>query len=157
MANLGTEFDASQVEPSAPLEPVPPGEYVAQIKNSEMKPTKKGDGQYLQLDIEITEGDFKCRKFFDRLNLDNPNETAAEIAHRTLSAICHAVGVLKVKDSSQLHYKRMLVRVDVEKRDGYAAQNVVKSYKPLEGASGETTTAASSSEAPAVKKPSWSR
>ena len=75
-----------------------------------------------------------------------------EIANRELSAICHAVGVLKVRDSNQLHYKRMLVSVVVEKRDGYQPQNVVKGYKPLEGAGAAATTVET---APAVKKPSW--
>lgn len=158
MANLGQDFDATQVEPAAPLEPVPPGDYVVHIKNSEMKPTKKEDGQYLNLEMEVTEGEYKGRYIFDRLNLQNPNQTAVEIAHKTLSAICHAVGVMKVKDSSQLHYKRMLVRVDVEKREGYSAQNVVKSYKPLAG--GDVVGNGSESAAPAasaVSKPSWAR
>ncbi|CAN5149240.1 hypothetical protein BH10PLA2_BH10PLA2_19890 [soil metagenome] len=155
MANLNGEFDATQVEPAAPMEAVPPGEYVMQVKNSEMKSTKSGNGQYLQLDMEITEGDFKGRMIFERLNLDNPNETAVEIANRTLSAICHAVGVLKVRDSSQLHYKRMLVRVDVEKRDGYSAQNVVKAYKALDGTVAQA--AESSSAGATTKKPNWSK
>jgi hypothetical protein len=154
MANLGNEFDATQVEPSAPLEPVPPGEYVMQITDSEMKPTKKEDGQYLQLALEITEGDYKGRKVFERLNLDNPNQTAVEIAHKTLSAICHAVGVMKVRDSSQLHYKKMLVRVDVEKQEGYGAKNIVKAYKPLDGAAQQP---AAESSAPVTKKPSWAK
>ncbi len=159
MASLNGEFDASQVEPSAPLEAVPPGEYVAQIKNSEMKPTKKKDqhgnpvGNYLQLDFEITEGDYKGRMFFARLNLDNPNQTAVEIANRELSSICHAVGVLKVRDSSQLHYKRMIVRLDVEKSEGYEASNVVKAYKPIDGQAPVATASASAGGG----KPAWAR
>lgn len=156
MANLGYEFDATQVEPSQPLEALPPGEYVAQVKNSEMKPTKAQTGQYLQLDFEVTEGEHRGRLFFARLNLDNPNQTAVEIAHRELSAICHAVGLMKVRDSSQLHYKKMLVRLDVEKRDGYSAQNVVKGYKPLDGGQGQAA-ASSGDAAPAVKKPAWAK
>lgn len=155
MAYLNEEFDASKVEPAAPLEPVPPGDYVVHIKNSEMKDTKKGDGKYLNLEMEVTEGDYKGRFIFDRLNLDNPNQTAVEIAQKTLSAICHAVGVLKVRDSSQLHYKRMLVSVDVEKRDGYSAQNSVKAYKSVDGS--QPAAAAATSEAAKTTKPSWSK
>ena len=50
MANL-QGFDANQVEPSDDLEPIPDGKYVAVITDSEMKPTKAGTGNYLQLDV----------------------------------------------------------------------------------------------------------
>lgn len=156
MANLGYDFDATQVEPSAPMDPIPPGEYVMQITDSEMKDTKNRDGQYLQLALEVTEGEYRGRKVFDRLNLSNPNQTAVEIAHKTLSSICHALGIMKVRDSNQLHYKRMLVRVDVERRDGYAASNVVKAYKASDGhaqaagstGSGQPATASAGGKAP---------
>lgn len=128
MAFLGQNFDASTVEPSSTLEAVPPGTYEVAIIDSDMKDTKKGDGQYLQLTLEIAKGDYKGRKIFERLNIDNPNEVAKEIAFKTLSAICRAVGVLQVKDSNQLHSRPMFARVDVEKRDGYEPSNVVKKY-----------------------------
>jgi hypothetical protein len=38
-AKLRGTFDASSVEPNAPLEPLPPGEYIAQIVQSEMRVT----------------------------------------------------------------------------------------------------------------------
>ena len=55
MANL-SGFDANQVEPSADFEPIPAGKYLATIVESEMKPTKSGTGNYLQLTFEILEG-----------------------------------------------------------------------------------------------------
>ncbi len=50
MANLNG-FNANEVEPAAPFEPLPAGKYLAAITASEMKPTKKGDGSYLQLEF----------------------------------------------------------------------------------------------------------
>lgn len=85
-------FDASGVEPAAPLELLPPGKYVAQIVQSEMQPTKLGDGQMLCLELDILEGPHRGRKLWDRLNLVNRSQQTMEIAQRTLSAICHAVG-----------------------------------------------------------------
>ena len=156
MAYLHQEFDASQVEPSRPLEALPPGEYIAQIKNSEMKPTKKEDGKYLNLELEVMDGEFKGRMFFERLNLDNPNQMAVDIAYKTLSAICHAAGVMKIKDSNQLHYKPMLVRLDVEKREGYDPQNVVKAYKPLNGTGeGANPVSVASAAGASASRPSW--
>ena len=84
-------FDANQVEPSADFEPIPAGKYEAVITESEMKPTKAGTGHYLQLTFQVVEGEFKNRLLWARLNLDNPNATAVQIARAELSAICRAV------------------------------------------------------------------
>jgi hypothetical protein len=127
MAKLGGTFDASSVEPNAPLEALPPGDYKVQILQSEMQVTKAGTGQMLCLDMEVIEGPLQGRHVYDRLNLINPNPTAEEIAQRTLSAICHAVGKLQVADSEELHFLPLLVRVAV-KPNGY---NEVKGYKPV--------------------------
>ena len=127
MAKLGGTFDATGVEPNAPLEPLPPGDYEVQILQSEMRVTKAGTGQMLWLDMEVLQGPLKGRHVYDQLNLINPNPTAEEIAQRTLSAICHAVGKLQVADSEELHFQSLLVRVAV-KPNGY---NEVKGYKPV--------------------------
>jgi hypothetical protein len=127
MAKLGGTFDASGVEPNAPLEALPPGDYKVQILQSEMRVTKAGTGQLLWLDMEVLEGPLKGRHVYDQLNLINPNPTAEEIAQRTLSAICHAVGKLQVADSEDLHFVPMMVRLAV-KPNGY---NEVKGYKPV--------------------------
>ena len=45
MASLNGTFDATEVAPAVPLEVLPPGKYLAQLIESEMAPTKAGDGQ----------------------------------------------------------------------------------------------------------------
>ncbi|MFZ1416703.1 MAG: DUF669 domain-containing protein, partial [Defluviicoccus sp.] len=134
MAQLGTTFDATTIEPNKPFEPVPPGQFPAQIVNSEMRLTKDGRGQYLWVEIDILDGPYAGRKLFDRLNLVNANPTTVEIAQRTLSAICHAVGKMQVDDSEQLHLIPLLVDVKVQPpKNGYDAQNSIR-YLPLERA-----------------------
>ena len=136
MAQLGFNggFDATQVDPSSTFDPVPPDDYLVQVINSEMKPTKDGQGQYLQLEMDILDGEYQGRKVFDRLNLLNNNPQTVEIAQRTLSAICHATGVLNVQDSEQLHFIPMIVKVVVKPAQGqYSASNEVKGYKPVNG------------------------
>jgi hypothetical protein len=147
MAKLGGTFDASSVEPNAPLEALPPGDYKVQILQSEMRVTKAGTGQMLWLDMEVLEGPNQGRHVYDQLNLINPNPTAEEIAQRTLSAICHAVGKLQVADSEELHFQPLLVRVAV-KPNGY---NEVKGYKPV------PQPGASSAPTPAANRPVTSR
>lgn len=137
MAFLGGSFDASQVEPKGDYRPVPPGEYKVQITSSEFCQTSTGNGHQLKLELEILEGDQAGRRLYDRLNLDNPNAQAVEIAQRTLSAICHAVGKLSVQDSEELHMLPMIAVVVVKPertgRDGrtYSASNEIKTYKGL--------------------------
>ena len=136
MATLPFEFDANNVEPQGDMSPLPAGEYKVIIQDSSMKPTRSGDGQFLELVFSLVEGspnpkEFHNRKIWDRLNIVNKNQTAQDIAKRQLSAICHAIGVMKLKDSSQLHNKPLLVKVAyLPEKDGYPAKNEIKSYKP---------------------------
>lgn len=129
MANLAG-FDASKVEPND-FGTIPPGDYEACICNSEMKATKDGLGEYLNLEIQIVSGQYQNRKLFEKLNLRNKNETAVQIAKGTLSAICRAVGVLTPNDSAELHNKPFRITVGVRKNDYKGEmENHVKGFKP---------------------------
>lgn len=134
MANLNG-FDADEVEPSVGFDPLPQGLYLAVITESEMKPTKSGNGAYLQLTFEVTEGDCKGRKVWARLNLENVSQKAVEIARSELSAICHAVGVLKPNDSEDLHDIPLIIKVAQRKRpDTGEFTNEIKGYSSREKA-----------------------
>ena len=63
MANL-QGFDARTVEPSADFEAIPAGKYLAIITDSGMKETKAGTGNYLELTLQIIEGEFKGRNLW---------------------------------------------------------------------------------------------
>lgn len=131
MANIGN-FDASTVDPTKPIDLLPPGKYVVQIVASEMRVTKDGMGQYLWLELDVLEGECAGRKLFDRLNLVNNNPSTVEFAQRTLSAICHATGRMQVQDSEELHLIPMLADVKVQPpKNGYGESNSVR-YVALE-------------------------
>lgn len=148
-------FNAENVEPQGNMEPVPAGWYNCMITESEMKPTKSGQGSYLQLRLDIIDGEHEGRVLFDRLNLDNPNQTAVEIAQRTLSAICRAVGVMQPQDSTDLHDKPLRVKAAVRPAgNGYDASNDVKGY---EAANGATPKPAASAPADSGTVPPWKR
>ena len=86
MATLN--FNANEVEPSRELDPIPAGKYVAVIVDSEMKDTRAGTGRYLQLEFEITDGEYAGRKLWARLNIENQKAEAVRMARADLSAIC---------------------------------------------------------------------
>ena len=126
-------FNAHDVEPQEAFDPLPAGEYLCIVTTSEMKPTKSGNGAFLELEFAVIDGPYKGRKLWDRLNLANPNETTVKIAQATLSALCRAVGVMTPQDSCELHDIPVVVKVRVEKRaDTDEPTNVIKGYRKRE-------------------------
>ena len=122
-------FDANNVDPAQSRDPIPAGWYKAVITESEEKPTKAQTGSYLQMTVEVIDGDHSGRKAFERLNLNNPNATAVEIAQRTLSSICRAVGIMTPRQSADLHDKPFMVKIKVKpEKDGYDASNEIAEY-----------------------------
>lgn len=130
-------FNAATVDPQQSFDPIPAGWYNAMIDQSEMKPTKDGSGAYLELRYSIIDGQFINRKIFTRLNLQNANPTAQEIAYKTLSAIAHATGVIQVADSNQLHGIPHKIKVKIRPaKDDYEATNEISGYKNINEATG---------------------
>ena len=109
-------FNALEIEPATSYEVLPANWYKCVITDTEEKPTKAMTGSYLQLTIEVIEGDYQGRKVFDRLNLKNPNSVAVEIAQRSLSSICRAIDVPNPKDSIELRDKPLMVKISVKSR-----------------------------------------
>lgn len=131
-------FDANTVEPTTDFEPIPAGKYLAVITESEFKPTKSGNGSYLQFTFEILDGPHRGRHLWARLNLDNPNQTAVKIARAELSAICRAVGVMAPNDSVELHDIPLCITVRCKKRnDTGEIQNEIKGYAKKAAATGQ--------------------
>lgn len=133
-------FNAEKVAPQQPLDTLPPGDYTAVIVESDKKPTKNGEGAYIELKMQIVEGQFKNRYQWDRLNLWNKSEQAVSIAQSTLSAICHAVGVLQPRDTSQLHGKPLTISVGTRKNQENELINTIKGYKPKSSVQAATRT-----------------
>lgn len=142
MAQLN--FDARQVDPQQSFEPIPAGWYNMMIVESEMKPTSNGQGAYLQLSLKVVDGQYAGRQVFDRLNLQNQNPVAAEIAYKRLSAYCHATGVIQVQDSQQLHGIPLKARVSVrtDSTGQYDPSNEIKAVKHINEETGTTAAPA---------------
>lgn len=136
MAQL--DFDATTVDPSTNLDAIPAGKYLAVIAESEIKPNSKGTGHLIKLAFQVIEGEYKGRKVFENLNIDHPNAQTVEIAKKDLSAICHAVGVLKPRISEELHNLPLIVIVGCRKRpDTDELANEIRGYAPREAAQGQ--------------------
>ncbi|PJK01479.1 hypothetical protein CO615_04160 [Lysobacteraceae bacterium NML75-0749] len=152
MAFLGQSYNLAAIDPQRDFGAIPSGEYLVMIVDSDMKATKAGTGQYLELTHEILEGPYKGQKLWARLNLINPNQQAVSIAQSQLSAIGHAINVLNPSDSQELHNRPMIARVEFVKADGERTQrdsNEIKAWKRYDGAAQMPSAAAPQPQAQA--------
>lgn len=140
---VALNFNANAVEPQKSFEPIPNNWYNVMIDESEMKPTKDTLGSFLELRLNVMDGDYANRKIFCRLNLNNKNATAVEIAEGQLSAICHAVGVIQCETSEMLHGKPFQAKIVVRPPKGdYDASNECKAFKACDEGAGAVTDGA---------------
>ncbi len=144
MVQLAQPVNCHEVEPAGTFVPFE-GQFRAHIVDSEMKATKKGDGEYLALKVEVIDGPNKGRTVYDNLNLNNPSEKAMEIAYQTLSAIGHATGVMNITNSEQVHNIPMMVTFAVD-----GSYTRIKGYEPASAAAAAAPAPAAQAQAPAA-------
>ncbi len=153
-------FDATAVEPSAPSGPIPAGNYLAHIIESDVKPLKSGNGTGLALTFQILDGEFKNRRVWTNLNVQHNNPEAQKIGQQQLSALCRAVGVLKPSATEQLHNRPVKIRVKIRVDSTYGDKNEISGYEPAGSgiqpptfASAPPVAAPQAAPAPANKAP----
>ena len=147
-------FDASQVAPQASTGPLPAGVYLAHIVESDVQPLKSGNGEGLKLTFEIIDGQFKGRKVWENLNIRHTSEDTQRIAQSQLSALCHAVNVIKLMDTAALHFKPVRINVTVREAVGqYKASNNIKGYEAV--GAGISAPATAPTPAPVAEAPVW--
>jgi hypothetical protein len=148
-------FDARTVAPdTGSADALPAGWYNVMMDESEMKPTKAdasgNTGAYLKCRYAVMDGQYAGRKIYANLNLRNANPIAQEIAYKQLSAICHAVNVLNMQDTQELHGKPLKIKVKMRKAtDEYEASNDIGAYKNINDTSVGASAAAGASAPPA--------
>jgi len=155
------DFDPAKRQPRErkEFELLPPDTYTAVITDSELKDTKAGTGNYIELSFQIIDGPHTRRMLWTRFNMKNPNPKAVEIGRDQFAAVAHAVGVPNVKATEELHNIPLKIRVDTQvRKDTLKEENRIFSYESMAG-SGETGGAVPKEAAPrkAVPAPSWKR
>jgi hypothetical protein len=134
MARLSETFVADEAEDLS-FEPLPPGVYVAQVKKTDLKVTKAGDGEYIALQWEILEADddrYVGRVVFQNLNIVNPSEMATKIGRSQLKQITKAMGIDNLTDTDELLGTPVKITLKIRKgKDGYDDSNDVAKVMPL--------------------------
>ncbi len=107
----------------------PPGDYPIRIEGSETQDTKAGTGQFIKLTIMVLDGDIAGTEITDRINFDNPNPIAVEIAKKTMGQLAFILNK-PLSDDQQLLGLECILRVTVtEPKNGKPAGNNFK-YLP---------------------------
>ncbi len=133
MADLGKTFNANDYEELGDFSPLPAGDYNVVVESTEKKTLNSGNGDKLTMTYVVNGGDNEGRKLFDNLNLwHTASPDAAQIAARTLAQICRVVGKEQIRDTDELVGCNLLVRIDVEEREG-KKYNRIRAYSKLNG------------------------
>lgn len=154
MANLASLFGNKAFNPEDVEEvniyfsPLPKGEYLIHITESEISENKSGTGSNLTLKLVVQDGKHSNRVLFDTLCVVHQNATAQAIAQTRLKQICEALKIGALKDTNQLHDKPLVVNLDVEK-DKYRSEqtgqdefrNAIKGYRAAKKATPEPVAA----------------
>lgn len=121
-------------EKMASFSAIAAGDYIAHIRESEVKETKN-NGEMVVLHWEVLDGPLTGRLIFINLNIKNSHQGIAESHRGFFNEICKLAGFPEgVEDTSQLHRKAMLVKIGVKSgRDGYDDNNILKEVFSVNG------------------------
>ena len=125
-------FDATQIEGAdipQDFGALPDGKYLVHIVETEERMSNSGN-KYLNLQLQVLEGDYKNRYLFDIINLWHPKENVRDIANQTMASSCRATNILKPSTSEELHHKPLIAVVSCENDEQYGDQNRIKKYLP---------------------------
>jgi len=141
-------FDAKKHEPTTSVTALPSGDYQVVVKSSALKASKAGTSEYLQLQLQVVDGEYRGYIIFDQLIVVHDNPIVTDIANRRLSALCHATNQLLLEDTNQLHGIPVIATVSfVEKTEKWGEKNDVRNYTEVSGASTEEDEASWEEEA----------
>lgn len=109
-------WDQSTVDDPQPrdFDVLPRGKYPCVVLDSSEKDTRAKDGKYFEFEFEVVAGDFKKRKLWARLNIENPSEVAQRIGREQFKGLCKACGKEGAKTTEALHGKYVVCLVSIE-------------------------------------------
>ena len=99
-------------------------------RDTEIRVSRKGDN-YLQVELQLTDGDHSGARVWTNFNLWNSNPKAVEVSEARLSDFCRAIGIDAVQDSwSELCNRTLQAKITVRPGDGdYGPRNDVAGFK----------------------------
>lgn len=136
MSNLDElGIDWNSVDEVGEFGVMPIGVYTVALVDSDLGPTKDGQGVKLKAVFEVQEGPYKNRKLFSNFNLVNKSEKAQQIGRGQWKRCYQAAGFIGApKDSMQLLGRPLLAKVGIEPAVGtFPEKNVIDDFRPVAG------------------------
>jgi hypothetical protein len=127
-------FDPESQEGTS-FELIPPGDYVAQIIEANIRQPKSGNGHMLALTWKICEGEYEGRQVWETLCYQHSNPQTQDIARKKLKDLCVAFGITEqVSDPESFLFKPAKVRIGLQsdKYGQFDDKNFVKRVLPLQ-------------------------
>jgi len=130
-ALFGDAFRESDIKSTSDFDVLPPCKPQCLIERAQFKQNKKANGHYLEITLQVIDGPHKNRKLWDRINIDNPDQTCVKIGMGQLKKLLKATEINDFEDTSQLLNKVVIAHVAVQKNDVYGDQNVIRGYSDV--------------------------
>jgi hypothetical protein len=126
------ELNLSTVQAAGSIQPIPAGEYLGTIVEANDETGETRDGvptRTVVVRVDITEGEQKGRRIYDRLLVIHPTKIAQQIGRSRLKSLIEAAAP-GAKSSGELIGKTVLASVKIAPRkDTGEMRNEVKAYK----------------------------
>ena len=129
---LGMTINVNDLPQDEKSGPIPAGYYTTKIEESEIKPTKNGDGRYIKLKLRVQGPTHANAVLYTNINIVNANQDAERIGKAQLRSIMESIGLQTITDTDQLIGGVVDVKVMIEKRTYQGIEkeeNVVKYFK----------------------------
>lgn len=123
--------DLPEAQAEGDFSPLPEGKYQATVVTAELKQTKAGTGQYIDIQWSITGPSHANRRIFDMVNIKNPSQVAEDIGRRQLGGLLRVAGIPVIRDTDQLVGVAATITLKIRKQAGYKDSNSVTRYEPI--------------------------
>ena len=157
MALLNTPISINSLPEGSGYGTIPAGWYGVTVSKAEVKPTRAGTGEYINMMYTITGPTHQGRTVWGMINIRNPNPKAEEIGLQQLGELLRAMGIAKLSDTDQLLGMALSVKVII-KEDDQGEKNEVKGFRALQGGaipSIKPAAAPTTATAPPFKNRPW--
>ena len=135
MAQLPQAANSEENNSTGGFDVLPEDDYICMLTKSEWMDNKAKTGRYIYMEFTIVEGEHKGMKFFERLNLVNPNPVAVRIANQKMNQLCAACLLTDIDDTEELHGIPVLLSVGINENEDsdFPAQNEIKKFSNVDG------------------------
>lgn len=167
MAFLGETFSVSDLPQSdRNYDLIPEGWYTVKITQADVKPTKSGTGEKIDVRYDILGPTQQGRVIFGSVNIRNQSAQAEQIGRQQLGEIMRAIGLERIENTDQMIGGELQIKIkikqpsDKDRAAGYdQARNDIAGFKACEGRSAPLPGPAASAPAAGggAATPPWAK